>query len=122
MSLEDKINNYFKDETDEEFFQKIHLRLRYNDVRDDYMTLVVVLFVCALILNVSLYFSFNDYYLISNIGLFLVVCLLDKYRKRICKICGNKKIKVDFNDKIMFCCDTCRTKANLLIHFSSDGI
>ena len=121
MSLEDKINNYFKDESDEDFFQKTPIRLHYNDVRDDLKILIIVLFLFALILNVTLYYTVNSYYVLSNIILLFVVSYFDQYRKRICKSCGNKKIKVELEDKILFCCDTCHTKAKLLLHFKSDG-
>lgn len=73
MSLEDKINNYFKDESDEEFFQKVPIRLQYNYVADDIKILVIVLSICALILNATLYYTVNSYYVLSNIILLFVV-------------------------------------------------
>ena len=115
MNIEDLVNSRYGEKIIEHNKKMLPERLTYRDVHDTLKGSVILLVGGLLIVTLLFILSLQSIAIVSLVILLFgsIIWYLNKSRK--CGFCGLKMNRFMNDNRVLFCCDTCRTKFECII-------
>lgn len=122
MDFEKFYNRLFGEKIKEYNAKMLTQRLEYRRAKDKAYD-SVALILTGLTISIIIYLhSCNIIDCLVFLGLYICFTILYyTERTRKCKECGKKMKRFEYNDKIYFCCDDCRTIIKCIIMLGNDS-
>ena len=122
MDFEELYNRRFGEKIKAFNDEMLSQRLEYRKVKDNSYDSIILLIV-GIVISLIMYLNSCTYLMCLLFLAFYTGVLIIYYteRTRKCKECRSKMSRFEYNDKVFFCCDKCKTKFKCIISIGNDS-